>query len=164
MDRQTFIEQLSYVADLHAIISATDLAGNITYVNDNFCDITGYSREELLGKNHRILKSGLHGPAFYKGMWQTLVDGSPWHGQIRNRKKDGSFYWVEATISPMYGSDGAPVGYLSIRTDITSTMEVLERLRLQARVIEMAGDAIVIADARLPDTPLIHVNIRPSRR
>ena len=158
MDRQTYIEQLSYVADLHAIISATDLAGNITYVNDNFCDITGYSREELLGKNHRILKSGAHGPAFYKGMLQTLVDGSPWHGQIKNRKKDGSFYWVEATISPMYGSDGAPVGYLSIRTDITSTMEVLERLRLQARVIEMAGDAIVIADARLPDTPLIHVN------
>ncbi len=158
MDRQTYIEQLSYVADLHAIISATDLAGNITYVNDNFCDITGYAREELLGKNHRILKSGTHGPAFYKGMWQTLVDGSPWHGQIKNRKKDGSFYWVEATISPMYGSDGAPVGYLSIRTDITSTMEVLERLRLQARVIEMAGDAIVIADARLPDTPLIHVN------
>lgn len=66
MDRQTFIEQLSYVADLHAIISATDLAGNITYVNDNFCEITGYAREELLGKNHRILKSGIHGPAFYR--------------------------------------------------------------------------------------------------
>ena len=91
-------------------------------------------------------------------MWQTLIDGSPWHGQIENRKKDGSFYWVEATISPMYGPDGAPVGYLSIRTDITSTMEVLEQLRLQGRVIEMAGDSIIIADARLPDTPLIPVN------
>ncbi len=158
MDHQTFNEQLSYVADLHAIISATNLDGTITYVNDNFCDITGYSREELLGKNHRILKSGLHGPAFYKGMWQTVVGGSPWHGQIKNRKKDGSFYWVEATIAPMYGSDGTPVGYLSIRTDITDTMEMLERFRLQARVIEMAGDSIVIGDARLPDTPLIHVN------
>ncbi len=158
MDHQTFIEQLSYVADLHAIISATNLEGTITYVNDNFCDITGYSREELLGKNHRILKSGLHGPAFYKGMWQTLMDGSPWHGQIKNRKKDGNFYWVEATIAPMYGPDSSPVGYISIRTDITDTMEVLERLRLQARVIEMAGDSIIIGDARLPDTPLIHVN------
>ncbi len=158
MERQTFIELLSYVADLHAIISATDPEGLITYVNDNFCNITGYRRDELLGKNHRILKSGHHSPAFYERMWKTLIDGSPWHGQIKNRKKDGTFYWVEATIAPMYSPDGSPLGYLSLRTDITSTMEILERLRLQARVIEMAGDSIVIADARLPDTPLIHVN------
>ncbi|MGC8501110.1 MAG: PAS domain-containing sensor histidine kinase [Leptospirillia bacterium] len=158
MDTRIFLEQIAYVVNLHAIVSMTDLHGKITYVNDNFCEVSGYSREELLGKDHRILKSGAHGPAFYKGMWQTLSDGDPWHGQIRNRKKDGGFYWVEATISPMFGHDGEKTGYVSVRTEITSTMELLESQRLQARVIEMAGDAIVIADARRPDIPLIHVN------
>lgn len=158
MDTRIFLEQIAYVVNLHAVVSMTDLDGNITYANDNFCEASGYTREELLGKNHRILKSGAHGPAFYKGMWQTLADGDPWHGQIKNRRKDGGFYWVEATISPMFGSHGERIGYISVRTEITSTMELLESQRLQARVIEMAGDSIIIADARLPDIPLIHVN------
>lgn len=103
----------------HAIISIADQQGNITYVNDKFCDVSGYSTRELLGQNHRIVKSGVHPPAFYQNIWQCIARGQVWQGEICNRRKDGSLYWVESTITPFLDQRGKPYQYVSIRTDIT---------------------------------------------
>ncbi|MFN3885245.1 MAG: PAS domain S-box protein, partial [Rhodocyclaceae bacterium] len=114
------LDALLATLDAHAIVSATDVTGRITYVNDHFCAVSGYSREELLGQNHRLLKSGVHPDALYREMWRTIAQGGIWHGEVCNKKKDGGFYWVEATIAPIRASgNGKPVGYLSIRTEIT---------------------------------------------
>ena len=88
--------------DAAAIFSETDKSGIITYVNEQFCDISGYSAQELIGQNHRILNSGQHPPEFFIDMWKKVSRGQVWKGEICNRKKDGSLYWVESTIVPMY--------------------------------------------------------------
>lgn len=112
--------------DEHAIVSIADLKGDITYVNDKFCDVSGYNREELIGKNHRILKSGEHPPEFYESLWQTITSGKPWHGEIKNRKKTGGYYWVQATLVPFLNEKGRPFQYVSIRTDITTRKQAEE--------------------------------------
>lgn len=111
------------VLDLHAIVSVTDQAGRIVYVNDRFCDVSGYAREELIGQNHRLLKSGRHDDDYYQGMWKTISRGETWHGEFCNRRKDGSFYWVESTVQPIKDSKGRIVNYFSIRTEITRLKE-----------------------------------------
>ncbi len=121
-----------FAVDQHAIVSSTDVAGNITYVNDRFCEISGYSRDELLGKNHRIIKSDIHPPEVYREMWRTIAQGGVWHGEVQNRKKDGGYYWVAATIVPFIGANGKPIKYTSIRTDITA-QKVLEGTLVHAR-------------------------------
>ncbi len=110
--------------DSHSIISVADVQGNILEVNLEFIKISGYSEAELLGKNHRILKSGEHSQAFYEEMWSDISSGKAWHGQIKNRKKDGSFYWVEASITPILDENGLPKKYISVRTDITQIKEL----------------------------------------
>ncbi|MDT8385043.1 MAG: response regulator [Gammaproteobacteria bacterium] len=117
-----------FALDNHAIVSATDVNGTITYVNDTFCQISGYRRDELLGNNHRLLKSGQHPDGFYTDMWVTLTQGKTWQGTICNRRKDGSDYWVDSTIVPFLDKDGLPYQYISVRTDITALQASEDRL------------------------------------
>jgi PAS domain S-box-containing protein len=123
------LEQLRHTINEHAIVSVADAHGTIVRVNDKFCAISGYAREELVGRNHRMLKSGLHPPALYQDLWRTIRAGRTWHGEIRNRRKDGALYWVEATIVPYLDARGEPYEYASIRTDITALKRSEERLR-----------------------------------
>ncbi|WP_431064556.1 PAS domain S-box protein [Methylotuvimicrobium sp.] len=151
-------EQEHLAINHHAIVSIADRSGNITYVNDRFCEISGYRREELIGQNHRIVKSGEHPPEFYRGLWETIAGGKVWQGEICNRRKDGSLYWVESTITPFLGSNGKPYQYVSIRTDISHVKKSIQQLKLLERAVEASTSGIVIADANQHDMPLIFTN------
>ncbi len=127
--------------DEHAIVSATDVRGNITYVNDKFVAISGYPRELLIGQNHRMVKSDEHSTEFFKGMWKIIASGTPWHGEVKNRAADGSYYWVRATIVPFLNEKGKPFKYVSIRTDITAMKALESGLVVAKEEAEAAGRA-----------------------
>ncbi len=132
MELEHYLSQFKRALDEHAIVSITDVRGNITYANQRFCDISGYTREELLGQNHRLLKSGMHDAAMYEDLWSTISQGRTWVGELCNRAKDGQHYWVLATISPVLGNDGLPEQYIAIRADI-SRIKDAEKALLKAK-------------------------------
>ncbi|MCU1735875.1 MULTISPECIES: bifunctional diguanylate cyclase/phosphodiesterase [unclassified Pseudomonas] len=118
------------VVDVAAIFSETDLEGRITYVNDPFCVISGYSRDELLGQNHRILNSGYHPSEFFVDMWSTIAQGRVWKGEVCNRAKDGSLYWVDSTMVPLLDeATGRVRRYVSIRFDVSEKLRLLHTLQ-----------------------------------
>ena len=132
-------EALLSTIRLHAIFSVADRAGKIIDVNENFCAITGYSREELLGQNHRIVNSGVQDRTFWAGMWNTIASGQPWRGEICNRAKDGSLYWVDSIIAPFVGEHGEIEKFISVRTDITPAKHIEQKLRASEAFLDRTG-------------------------
>jgi len=120
--------KIQHALDIYSIIAITDKHGTITYVNKEFCRISKYSENELIGQNHRILKSGHHLPEFYEGLWKTISAGHVWRGEVKNKAKDGSFYWVKTIIVPLLDNSNIPSEYVSIRTDITREKQLQEKL------------------------------------
>ena len=138
-------ESLLRTLHTHFIVSIADAAGTITEVNDRFCHISGYSRDELIGQNHRIINSGVQPPAFWQQLWRTISAGQAWRGEICNRARDGSLYWVDSVISPFVDAEGRVQKYISIRTDITAAKQA-EGARLEAERLEAENRQILEAN------------------
>ncbi|KGA97218.1 diguanylate cyclase [Alkalihalobacillus alcalophilus ATCC 27647 = CGMCC 1.3604] len=147
------LRDVKYALDQSSIVAMTDQRGVILYANEQFCKISQYSLEELIGQNHRILNSSYHSAPFFKEMWKTIGSGETWKGEIRNQAKDGSYYWVDTTIVPFLNEQGKPYQYVSIRNDITLQKQMEADIRKSEEkyrlITENSSDLIVTLDSNM---------------
>lgn len=146
------LEALLQALSNSAIVSETNAQGNITFANDMFVEISKYSREELIGQNHRILKSGLHSKALYENLWATISRGRIWRGLFKNKAKDGTYYWVDSSIAPILGKDGKPFKYISVRFLVTERQQAEEALR---ETIKQQNALAILSQEALANTNLL---------
>ena len=131
--------RLTSAIDEAAIVAITDSKGVITYVNNNFCAISKYSGPELIGKTHRVINSGYHSKEFFVDMWRTIASGKTWEGELRNRAKDGTYYWVHTTIVPFMDKQGRPEQYVAVRYEITDRVTAQEQLKIHTKKLELSN-------------------------
>lgn len=161
---QKTIQELSafkHALDESAIVAITDQKGIIRHVNDNFCEISKFSRQDLLGQDHRLINSGHHDKSFIRDLWTTIAKGKIWKGELKNKAKDSSYYWVDTTIVPFLNDEDKPYQYVAIRSDITQRKQEEEHLRLLESVIVNSTDAVLITEAYPLDEPgpcIIYIN------
>ncbi|MEQ1621186.1 MAG: response regulator [Methylococcales bacterium] len=141
-------QQLLQALDIHCLVSITDVKGIITYVNPQFCEVSGYTQNELLGRDHKLVNSGTHDKEFIRNMWRTISQGRPWQGEVCNRSKQGQLYWVDSSIVPLLGLDGKPSKYISIRRDITQIKENQIRLLKLKQALDASTEMIMVINVQ----------------
>jgi PAS domain S-box-containing protein len=146
IERTAEISDYKYALDESSIVAITDQKGIIRHVNDNFCRISKYKREELIGQDHRIINSGFHSKDFIRNLWVTIARGHIWKGELKNKAKDGTTYWVDTTIVPFLNEEGRPRQYIAIRADITERKKAEERQAVLASIIDSSDEAIFSID------------------
>lgn len=140
LDGNVTTESILWALNKYVIVSMTDIDGNITYANDKFAEFSQYSREELIGQNHRILKSGFHPQSLFDDMWQNyLTKGKVWAGELKNKTKDGTLHWVYAIIAPLLDADGLSVGYFSTRFSIEERKTAEEKFKITSNILKQAS-------------------------